>query len=61
VDRVTQLRLSQGSKVKTEKNRKETLKIKMKKKSEEKEEETLRKKKEKDLAYYEKLKTLPPD
>jgi hypothetical protein len=61
VDRVILLRLSPGSKIKAEKNRKEALKIKMKEKSEEKEEETLKKKKEKDLAYNEKLKTLPPE
>lgn len=60
-DRVTQLRLSQSSRAKTDKNRREAEKHKQREKNEEQEEEKLKEKKEKEKAYYEKLKTLPPE
>jgi hypothetical protein len=61
VDRIAVLRVSQPTRVKAEKNRKEAEKLRLRDKKEEQEEALLQKKKEKEMQYYEKLKTLPPD
>ena len=61
VDRIASLRLSDKAKSISEKNRKKAEKEKKKEKTQEQEEEILKKKRDKEQAYQDKLKSLPPD